>query len=229
MDEVYAEWVLRPTLPLDPTEPYLAWFLCGVQRSGTWLLAGLLDSTGIAGHPHEWFSQATETANRRLWNLRPADDYVACVKRAGTTPNGVFGSKLTWDAVARAGYLGAFAPEQRFVWVRRSAEAIGISWARAARTGYFHAWDPPPRKEPVFVAREVDALVRLAREHDLAWSRWFADRGVEPLELLFDDLVANPHQAVSLVLNHLGLPDTPATVRTDPMPPSDWAERYESP
>lgn len=226
MDDAYAAWVLRPTLPSVAVEPHLAWFLCGVQRSGTWLLAGLLDSTGVAGRPHEWFSEATEVANRRSWHVRSLEEYVDCVRRAGTTPNGVFACKLTWDAVERAGDLAAFAPERRFVWLRRDPEAIGVSWARAAQTGHYHAWDPPPRTEPRFVREEVEALVGLARERDAAWAGWFSDRAVEPLELWYDEVVADPSAAASRVLAHLGLQDVPAAVRTEPSPPSDWRARY---
>ena len=190
------------------------------------MLAGLLDSTGLAGRPHEWFSEATETANRRNWSVPPRGVYADYVKRAGTTPNGVFACKLTWDAFERAGDLGAFAPEQRFVWLRRDPEAIGVSWAWAAQTGRYHAWDPPPRTEPHFVREEVDALVRLAREQDSAWSCWFSRRKVEPLELWFDNVVADPRTASASVLAHLGLPDAPAVIRTDPSPPSDWRARY---
>jgi LPS sulfotransferase NodH len=226
LDDAYAAWVLRPTLPSVAVEPHLAWFLCGVQRSGTWLLAGLLDSTGIAGRPHEWFSEATEAANRRIWRVSPAEDYVDYVRRAGTTPNGVFGCKLTWDALQRAGDLAAFAPRRRFVWLRREPEAVGVSWAWAAQTGRYHAWDPPPRLEPRFVRDEVDALVGLAREHNAAWAHWFPDHAVEPLELWFDALVADPGGASARVLAHLGLPEAAAVVRTEPSPPSDWRARY---
>ena len=124
MDDVYAAWVLRPTLPSIAVEPQLAWFLCGVQRSGIWLLAGLLNSTGIAGRPHEWFSEATEVANRRTWRVSPTGDYSE------------------------------------------------------------------------------------------------TDHGIEPLELSFDDVVANPRGASARVLAHLGLPHVPAIA--EPSPPSDW-------
>ena len=226
LDDAYAAWVLRPTLPSVAVEPRLAWFLCGVQRSGTWLLAGLLDSTGIAGRPHEWFSEPTEVGNRRIWRVSPGEDYIHYVRRAGTTPNGVFACKLTWDAIERAGDLAAFAPERRFVWLRREPEPIGVSWAWAAQTGRYQAWNPPPRQEPQFVREKVDALVGLARQHDAAWARWFSDRAVEPLELWFDDVVADPAGASACVLAHLGLPDVPAFVRTEPSPPSDWLARY---
>ncbi len=108
-----------------------------------------------------------------------------------------------------------------------TADAVGACLLRV-RSTHYHAWDPPPREEPRFVPDEVDALVRLAGEHDRAWSRWFVDRTVEPLELLFDDLVTNPHEVAARVLEHLGLPDTPATLRTDPTPRSDSWERHRS-
>jgi LPS sulfotransferase NodH len=226
VDDAYAAWVLRPTLPSVAVEPRLAWFLCGVQRSGTWLLAGLLDSTGIAGRPHEWFSEATEKTNRRTWRVSSTGDYLEYVRRAGTTPNGVFACKLTWDAIERAGDLASFAPERRFVWLRREPEAVGISWSWAAQTGRYHAWDPAPELEPRFDREQVDALVGLAREHEAAWARWFHKHAVEPLELWFDDLVANPTKASARVLAHLGLPEVPAFIRTEPSPPSDWGARY---
>ena len=40
----YARWVLEPELPVEPTPARSSYFVCSVQRSGTWLLAGLLDS-----------------------------------------------------------------------------------------------------------------------------------------------------------------------------------------
>jgi LPS sulfotransferase NodH len=155
------------------------------------------------------------------------DAYVSCVKRAGTTPNGVFACKLMWGAeVERAGDLASLAPEQCFVWLRRDPEAIGVSWARAAQTGFYHAWDPPPEVEPRFVRDEIDGLAQLARERDAAWRRWFAEHAIQPLELWYDDVVAEPAAASARVLAYLGLPTVPSTVRTERLPPSDWLERY---
>jgi LPS sulfotransferase NodH len=227
MDEAYRAWVLQPTLPPAAAEPRLAWFLCGIQRSGTWSVAGLLDSTGVAGRSHEWFSERTGEANRRTWGVDSDAAYLSCVKRAGTTPNGVFACKLMWgEALERMGEPASFAPEQFFVWLRRDHEAVGVSWARAAQTGFFHAWDPPPKGEPRFVRQEIEGLAGLARERDAAWRRWFADRAIEPLELWYDDVVADPDAASARVLAYLGLSKVAARVRTEPMPPSDWLERY---
>src|SRR5262249_28400054 len=115
---------------------------------------------------------------------------------------------------------------QFFVWVRRDPNAVGASWARAAQTGFFHAWDPPPTRKPRFARQEIECLARLARERDAAWGRWFADRAIEPLEVRYDDLVADPGAASDRILAYLGLPNVVASVRTEPLPPSDWLARY---
>jgi len=130
----YAEWVLRPPLPDRPVRPDTSYFVCGTPRSGSWLLCGLLASTGIAGRPHEWFWRDTEESNRRIWRVSHFADYLACARDAGTTPNGVFGSKLMWayldDFLVRLRLLGDASsdrsliadhfPSPRFVWVRRA-------------------------------------------------------------------------------------------------------------
>src|SRR5919201_3330033 len=87
--EEFAEWVLRPQLPERPARPRSSYFICGTPRSGSWFLCGLLASTGVAGRPHEWFWGDPEEANRRAWGVSDFSEYVARVRDAGTTPNGV--------------------------------------------------------------------------------------------------------------------------------------------
>ena len=97
----YANWVQHPGLLEHPTQPERSYFLCGTPRSGTWLLSGLLASSGVAGRPHEWFLPEVETRCREEWNVDTPAGYLQRVLLAGTTPNGVLGVKLMW------GYLGS--------------------------------------------------------------------------------------------------------------------------
>jgi trehalose 2-sulfotransferase len=132
---VYARWVLAPDLPTPPREATSSYFICGAPRGGTWLLAGLLHGTGVAGHPHEYFWQDTEAANRARWGASNLLEYLARVKEAGTTANGVFAAKLMWGylrdvldelrdlagetAVADRALIELFFPSPRFVFVWR--------------------------------------------------------------------------------------------------------------
>ena len=97
----------------------LHYLVCATERSGSTLLCELLAGTGVAGRPEEYFECLSATGHVRqpreyfddagddsilerlppLAPPRPAPDPVARLHAAlerGTTPNGVFGSKLMW-------------------------------------------------------------------------------------------------------------------------------------
>ena len=228
----YARWVLEPELPVEPTPARSSYFVCSVQRSGTWLLAGLLDSTGVAGHPHEYFDPATEESNRRRWGLASFEEYLERVLEVGTTQNGVFGSLLMWNNLGRLDPLGGAFPEPRLIHLwREDVAAQAVSWSLASQTGYYHHWDTP-RGEPRYSFDEISGLARLAAESTECWRRWFREHGVEPLEVRFEDLVADQAGTSRRVLDYLGLelpPGTDIEARTAPASPEmaqEWLDRY---
>ena len=247
--EEYAEWVLRPQLPERPTRPRSSYFICGTPRSGSWLLAGLLASTGVAGRPHEWFWRDTEEANRRAWGILSFSDYVAHVHDAGTTSNGVFGSKLMWvyleDLLSRLRELGDISsdgslierhfPRPRFVWVRReSVAAQAVSWAKAIQTGHWYHWDTrEPHGALAYNREQIDALAREAAAGDAAWREWFAANEIQPFAVRFEDLVADTVGVASAVLGFLGVvaegvPVSELTVRTSDRLNTEWLARYRA-
>src|SRR4051812_48257017 len=112
--------------------PRLAYLVCATERSGSTLLCELLGSTGIAGRPEEYFEYLAATGRARqpreyfppdadpgiLELLAPLEpplepgDWEARLRDAlerGTTPNGVFGSKMMWAYLPD--FLGHAAPE----------------------------------------------------------------------------------------------------------------------
>lgn len=247
--EDYAEWVLRPQLPERPTRPRSSYFICGTPRSGSWLLCGLLASTGVAGRPHEWFWQDTEEANRRAWGVSGFSDYVARVQDAGTTPSGVFGSKLMWgyleDLLARLSELGdadshkslieRHFPHPRFVWIRREdLAAQAVSWAKAIQTGHWHHWDArDPHASLVYDREQIETLAREAAAADAAWRAWFAANEIQPLAVRFEDLVADRVGVTRAVLGFLGVaaecaPVAELTVRTSDRLNTEWLARYRT-
>jgi LPS sulfotransferase NodH len=64
----------------------------------------------------------------------------------------------------------------------------------------------------------VEALRAELDELEAGWERWFAERGVEPLEVIYEELAADPAAETRRVLAFLGLPldvePRPLTVRT---------------
>jgi LPS sulfotransferase NodH len=225
--EQYAQWVLHPPLPEQPTRPRSSYFVCGTPRSGSWLLCGLLASTGVAGRPHEWFWQDTEQSNRRAWGVSSFTDYLVRVRDAATTPTGV----RSWRIPRRLRQLGdcpsdlsiidRHFPSPRFVWIRREdVVAQAVSWSKAIQTGRWHHWDTPrPRAVSAYDRHQIDVLTREAAANDAAWGAWFAANEIDPLTVRFEELVADPVCVTRDVLEFLdidadGVAITPLTLPT---------------
>ena len=140
-----------------------AYFICATPRTGSSLLLGLLDSTGVAGRPQAYFRQPDEPLWAERWGIprEPGGafdyaDYVRAAVAAGTTDNGVFGAKLMWGTLDElVGKLGAVYPDlagkdvalldrafghTRFVFLRRDdVLAQAVSWLRAEQTSTWYA------------------------------------------------------------------------------------------
>ena len=208
-------------------EPVRSYVICCVQRTGSWLLAHTLADTGYAGRPSDYFDEAERADHTREWGL-PADDltpYVRAMWDKATTPNGVFGSKLMWNdfdwlrssihppAGTDAGleFMRTAFPDPQFVWLRRADKVRqGISWWRADVTGQ---WGLRPDQEPEQPAPDVDRIVRLvqfAQRCEDGWRQWFGATGIQPREVLYEDLSRDRLAVANAVLEFLRLPQLDA-------------------
>ena len=234
-----------------------SYLVCATERSGSTLLCELLAGTGVAGRPEEFFEFLTATGRPRqpreyfdddpaiaarlppllapvpqpTWRER-LDDALA----RGTTPNGVFGAKMMWayldDFLAHGDPEEALGP-LRWVHVdREDTLSQAISLWRAIQTSEWRAEDDGgDDAEPVFDAGAISHLKRRLEEHARNWRGWFAERGIEPLEIGYEAFSADPHGTVRRVLAHLDLPtdvpipDPPMRRQSDGLS-REWADRY---
>jgi LPS sulfotransferase NodH len=139
-----------------------SYLICSTPRTGSSLLCGLLDSTGVAGHPESWFRQQGE-GEWATAHLTPLDP-----DQAGSA----------------AGLLSvAFGPT-RFVYPwRGDVVAQAVSLLRAEQTGVWTETAQErqePEAAPRFDFGEVRDLVRQIEEHNSAWENWFAAGGIRP-------------------------------------------------
>lgn len=209
------------------TGPF-SYLLCGTPRTGSTLLCSLLASTGVAGRPESYFRAPDE----RTWAARlgvGADfDYrrfARAARVAGSTPNGVFAARVMWGTMSRIVdgldpaprerrdldvLVEAFGP-LRMVHLRRD-DAVGqaVSWARAEQTGFWQDGDRA-EAEPRLDLGAIDDLVRTVEDHNAAWGRWFAEQGITPHRVTYEEVTADPRRAVLAILDHL-----------DIEPPASW-------
>ena len=187
-------------------EPVRSYVICCVQRTGSWLLAHTLADTGYAGLPSDYFDDAERENHTREWGLPTGDltAYVRALRDKATTPNGVFGSKLMWNdfdwlrsslhppAGTDAGleFMRTTFPNPQFVWLRRADKVRqGISWWRAAVTDQWGLRPGQEAEQPAPDVEQMVQLVRFAERCEDGWRQWFASTGIQPRQVVYEDLV----------------------------------------
>ena len=211
----------------DGIDSYL---ICSTPRTGSTLLCGLLESTGVAGRPRSYFRPPDESAYATRWRIPLGPDgsfeyrdYVKAAVATGRSENGVFGARIMWGTMdhmtarlRRAhGDAGAsdlellhrFFGRTRFLSLRRSDTlAQAVSWTRAEQTDRWQDEDTVSASgEPHFDGEAIGRSVTTIEEHESAWRHWFARCDVQPFEVLYEDLIADMAGVVEAVLRFLGL------------------------
>jgi len=200
-------------------KPQTCYIICAVQRSGTKLLCEALRNTGLAGVPDEDFL----CGEQDHWK----QGYLRSVFQQGSTSNGVFGATIMWNyfpyvlrnlrelpeykGLATPEVMGAVFDHPKYIWlVRRDKVRQAVSWAKAAQTDVWYVRQgesTAPKQEPVFDFTFVDNLHRLVLEGEAGWQDFFEESGVQPLKVVYEELV-DAYEATALrVLRYLGTPD----------------------
>jgi trehalose 2-sulfotransferase len=206
-----------------------SYMICAVPRTGSYLLCDLLEKTGVAGRPNEYFNPTFQSQWTVDWGTDTFPEYLEKVVELGTTKNGVFGLKahpMQFDSLcrqlARRGRV-PFArrpellkrqfPELRYVLLRRRNRLQqAVSYVRAIQTRAW--WDSdqaPGPNGPVeperlrFDFQLIERAIELLEAMDRRWNHYFAATGVTPLEFDYEDLTADPHGAARTVLDVLGV------------------------
>jgi LPS sulfotransferase NodH len=204
-------------------EPARSYVICCVQRTGSWLLAHTLADTGYAGRPSDYFDEEERKTHTREWGLPTSDlaPYVRAVREHATTPNGVLGSKLMWNdfdwlrssisppAGTDAGleFMRMVFGDPQFVWLRRADKVRqGVSWWRASVTGQWGLRPDQDAGQPAPDVEEMVQLVRFTERCEEGWRQWFASTGIQPCEVVYEDLARDRLTAANAVLEYLRLP-----------------------
>jgi LPS sulfotransferase NodH len=217
-----------------------AYLICCLPRTGSWLLAEELQSTGVAGRPREYFAAEVWHKFLRKWHMPPESpysDFFARVLDEATTENGVWGAKAHWyqfnnllnrlraipglENLPTESLLPRVLPNLRYIHLqRRDRIRHTVSFARASETKVWWEFDSssgPSRRvlaqTPRFSVATLDDLHATIRSHTRNWRRYFAQCNVDPLELYYEEVAQDPAAAVRRVLDFLEIP-APRTPET---------------
>ena len=222
----------------QPGEPRIQYLICAVPRSGSNLLCDLMTSTGVAGRPTELFHPDMMRMLKRRWGIETTPDYIARLLARKTSPNGVFGTKVHWGQYHplfdRTDPRELFPNLHVIFLSRRDHLRQAISWVRAVQTMSWQSTHDE-RHTAEFDAEHIGRKVgRIEREVD-AWRSLFERYGIDALEVVYEDLVADQAGTVDAALAHLGVEpppgftvDQPQIKRQADALSDEWVERYRA-
>jgi LPS sulfotransferase NodH len=146
--------------------------------------------------------------------------------RKGTTENGVLGTKIMWayfrdfvrlarrtqgmQDVRPCDVPGAVVPNlRRFVWIRRrdtTRQAVSLWKALQTQQWRRDSDEDAGGRGLRFSFAAVNHLKLRIDEHNAAWQGFFEECGVEPLKVVYEELIEDYEGTVLRLLDGIGVP-----------------------
>lgn len=192
-------------------------FILFTPRSGSSWFGGLLTSTLVFGNPDEYLNQDTNADLVRRFAARTEIDYLNAVEQHTASYNGVFSIEAVWGHLefSEIDILDYYS-DAHFIYLRRrDILAQAISLALAVSSGVFHKSGDTAQDAKVRSIRQI-----AGREETFASiRRWwghlmnyeclaevqFLLRGIRPLRIYYEDIVADPAEVISRVRASCGI------------------------
>jgi LPS sulfotransferase NodH len=214
------EVLLETGLPRQPRDYF--------QRSNDPEVWALLDDREFQDVLGEYGGRYADHTALRDPSWRPPDfeGLLAEALRKGTTENGVLGTKIMWayfrdfvrlarrtpglEDVRPCDVPGAVLPNlRRYVWIRRrdtTRQAVSL-WKALQTQQWRRDSDEDAGGQGLrFSFPAVNHLKLRIDEHNAAWQDYFEKCGVEPLKVVYEDLVEDYEGTVLRLLDGIGVP-----------------------
>ena len=210
--------LLQP-VPQQHQKPDKSYVILTTPRSGSTYFCDLLDSTAIAGHPSEHLRLATQELS-----LHCNFDYLRLLDSLmeyRITNNGVFGTKIISHFLfelkkTKQDFRQIFQAIDKFILlVRKDKVAQAVSLVLAQKTEVWHIHHNSTQvsyqsqlenieiDEPLLddVARKVGFI----RQQENRLKRILADNDIEPLVVIYEDILEDAPAQIDRILNFLNI------------------------
>ncbi|MCY4464728.1 MAG: Stf0 family sulfotransferase [Chloroflexi bacterium] len=199
-----------------------SYFICFTVRSGSSLLCQLLTDTGLAGRPQERFYHSISPDNPRGDPIADYHAYIAGALYSDSTANGIFGSKIGggyWSDFARRLLdIGTLAdlplrealdrcfPDLRYIHLtRRNKARQAVSHWLAIQSGRWSSRQTVTNPAPQYDFAAIDTLLQELAFREAVWADYFADNGIIPLQLVYEDFVQQMDATILRILDFLDI------------------------
>jgi trehalose 2-sulfotransferase len=237
---------------MKPKLSYTIWFS---QRTGSTLLGAALESTGIAGKPREWFNCKPDLLDDfHQTNHAELEEYV---RGLGCTNNGVFGIRHSFHEphfgqlietlrkfpscppaeTNRTRIWEQVFPNHHHIFMtRRNKLRLAVSWWKAIQSREWHlSVDELSKPIDLSNAYSYDAINHLYNEcsmREAGIQEFFAEGGIVPLNIFYEDFIQQYEQTIRTILNYLELDPQSATIappalaKTADDVSEEWVQRF---
>ena len=221
-----------------PTAPKHHVAICTTPRCGSHFLGHQMRDRNCFGYPLEYLNPGNLPVWQRRAQMAGAGDTLEFIKSIRTGPNGVFSTKLHHEHLE--GFLDHEPDPLKYRFIhlrRRDLLRQAVSFARAQQTG---AWisDMPEQADASYDRDLIAEKVEAISQGNARWSAFLSSLGIQPLEIYYEDIVADRDASLERIAAYLGVAlETPAPgeaeFRPKPQrhaddPTETWIERFKA-
>jgi len=209
-----------------------SYFVFGIQRSGSTLLCESLRACKVAGTPQEWFYNAWMGGYETFAKAPPPPHDISTeqglrescerILRGGSTKNGVFGAKVMWNywprivsTLRRLPELAEISddlevaqtalPGLKLIRIsRRDRVAQAVSWAKGEQSRQFSSIQKAANTDLRYDFDQLATHYRHIEQGENGWDEFFESRGIQPLHVYYEDMVADFEKTMRETLKHIG-------------------------
>lgn len=189
--------------------------ICFTERSGSTMLCSLLTQTNLLGMPDEYVNpRGPMPLALKTCPATTLEEYFDLLRRTQATPNGIFGMKscfFDFKPLIQMGVVGKLLNPVQFIYLtRRDIILQAISGYLARKSGIWHisrqagGAENPDYRKIEYDEEEILNLIDIQIKERLEWERFFTLYSIEPLRVVYEDIVESPTTCLKHILNFLG-------------------------
>ena len=199
------------------------------QRSGSTYFCQRLWETGCLGYPTEYLSAAQGQIIRARLKPRTVEEMWRKLKERRTSQNGVFSLKIMSSQIhffeKKDAEVLRHLPSKAIVIERKDKIAQAVSYVIAGLTNSWY-FDCPPLKdlESWYDFETIRSSLSYLEEDISYYKKFLSDRGIETLEVFYEDFLANEAQTVQNAASFVGVDLDPSLKVSIPILQSQYSE-----
>lgn len=188
----------------------LNYVICATPRSGSTLLAKGLQSTNIAGLPHEYFNIDHQSDYLKRWDFKELEDYIGLLQKHRVSSNGIFGFKIHYNQYVETfdkKNLSSYFNNLNYIFITREDKIMqGISLEKAMQTQKWSSEFIPIRKSR-FNYKGIKNRIDTINSQESNWLKYFRTYGIKPYIVRYEDLEQKYELTIKEVLEFLKIED----------------------